>query len=332
MGLFSNQSQSTQTQSQNQTTAPWSAQQPYLLDAFKKAQSNYNTGASSLYSGQQIAGFTPEQMSVFKSLYDYGTNNNIPGLSASVGSNLANTGSQGLTAAMDRLLAFKPQGSTQSNIDAAGSYANNPYISGQVDAAMRDANRYVNEQQLPALERTAAMTGNVNASTTGQGGIAEGIIRRGLAEKAADVSANMRGSAYTQGLNLAEQGRQSDTSAVLDALKATGSLGATSAASGVDALGNSIRQQGTLYDLAGTGAQGYQDANQNIIDNAKAMSEYGADRLNTLLSQYFNTVGSQNWGSQQTGTQTTNTQQTQNKSLGDTIAGILGGVGGLFKK
>lgn len=99
----------------------------------------------------------------------------------------------------------------------------------------------------------------------------------------------------------------------------------------MDALGNSISQQGTLYGLAGTGAQGYQDANQNTIDNAKAMSEYGADRLNTLLSQYFNTVGSQNWGSQQTGTQTTNTQQTQNKSLGDTIAGILGGVGGLLK-
>lgn len=333
MGLFSNETKSTQTTNTNETTAPWTAQQPYLTDAFAKAQGNYNLGARNLYSGQQIAGFTPEQMNVFKSLYDYGMGSSaIPGVSAAVGTNLAQTGSQGLTAAMQRLLAFKPTGNAQSNIEAAGLYSDNPYLSGQVDAAMRDANRYVTERAIPALDRTAAMTGNVNASTTGQGGISEGIIRRGLAEKAADVSANIRGNAYNTGLNLAEQGRQSDTNAVLDALKSTGSLGATSASSGVDALGNSISQQGTLYGLAGTGAQGYQDANQATIDNAKAMSEYGADRLNSLLSQYWATVGANNWGSQTTGTQVTNTQKTEDPSIANQIAGVLGAAGSLFKK
>lgn len=333
MGLFSNESQTTQTTNTSETTAPWSAQQPYLLDAFKKAQSNYNMGAGSLYSGDQIAGMTPEQMNVFKSLYSYGmNNNNIPGISASVGTNLANTGSQGLSAAMERLLAFKPTGGPQDNVTTAGLYADNPYISGQVDAAMRDASRYVNEQQLPALDRAAAMTGNVNSSTVGRGGIAQGIIQRGLAEKAADVSANLRGSAYSQGLNLAEQGRQADTNSILDALKSTGSLGATSAGAGVDALGNSINQQGTLYSLAGEGAAGNQAANQASIDNAKAVSEYGADRLNSLLSQYFSTVGGANWGSQSTGTGTTVTTKKEDPSIANQIAGVLGGLGGLFKK
>lgn len=333
MGLFSNQSNTTQTTNTNETTAPWSAQQPYLTDAFAKAQSNYNLGARNLYSGQQIAGFTPEQMNVFKSLYDYGMGSSaIPGVSAAVGTNLAQTGSQGLTAAMQRLLDFKPGGGTQSNINAAGLYADNPYISGQVDAAMRDADRYVTERALPALDRTAAMTGNVNASTTGQGGISEGIIRRGLAEKAADVSSALRGDAYTKGLTLAETGRQADTNAVLDALRTTGSLGATSAASGVDALGNSINQQGTLYGLAGEGASGVRDANQATIDNARAMSEYGADRLNSLLSQYFGTVGANNWGSQTTGTQTTNTTKNENPSVANQVAGVIGALGSLFKK
>lgn len=334
MGLFDNlfKTSETKTTTNNQTTetAPWAAQIPYLQDAFAKAQSNYNSGAGNVYSGDHVAQFTPDQLSAFKAMFGYGMGSNAPAVSTQVGETLANAGASGLTSAMQRLMSFKPQGGADSNVTTAGLYADNPYLSGQVDAAMRDATRYANEDVLPGIRRTAAMHGNVNANTTGTGGIAEGIVARGLSDKAADVSSTLRGNAWNTGLQLAEQGRQADTNAILDALKTSGGLGATSAASGVDALTSGISQQGSLYDMANAGASGQRDATQASIDNALAKSEYPADRLNSLLSQYFNIIGSNNWGGTSNTTGTSTTNATQNKSTAEGIAGLVGSIAGLF--
>lgn len=330
MGLFSSESKQTQTTSNSSSTQPWSAQIPYLTDAFAKAQSNYKLGAGNLYNGEQVAQFSPDQLAAFKAMFGYGMNSNAPETSTQVGETLANTGASGLTAAMQRLMAFKPEGSPQDNITTAGLYADNPYISGQVDAAMRDASRYANETALPGIRQTAAMTGNVNSNTTGAGGIAEGIVQRGLAEKAADVSSTLRGNAWNTGLNLAEQGRQFDTNSILDALKSTGTFGTTAAASGVDALGNAINQQTNLFNLASAGAAGERDASQASIDNAKAKSEYSADRLNSLLAQYFQIIGNPGYGSQSTSTSTTTGTKTEDPSIAQQAAGIIGALGGLF--
>jgi hypothetical protein len=190
---------------------------------------------------------------------------------------------------------------------------------------MRDASRYANEVQIPGVSRTANLGGNTNASSTA---IQQGIVQRGLAEKAADVSSSLRGDAWNQAVQLAEQGRQFDTSSILDALKSTGTLGANAAASGIAGTGSAIEQQRSLYDLANTGASGIQSANQAAIDDAKAQSEYSADRLNSLLQQYYAAIQG-DYGGTSTGTSTS--QVKENKSIGDTISGVLGGLGGLFK-
>lgn len=329
-GLFSSDKTETTTTNQSQTTNPWSPQIPYLQDVFSNAQSNYNTGAGNVYSGDQVAQYTPDQMNVFAQMLGYGTGSNAAQISANAGTNLVNTGVNGLDSAMQRLLSFKPTDATSNNITAAGAYADNPYLSGQVDAAMRDALRYANEQAIPAIQRQAAAHGNVNANTTGQGGIAEGIVQRGLADQAGDISSQLRGNAWNQGLQLAESARTADQNAILQALQSTGALGASSAASGVDALNSSVNQQANLFDLANTGAAGQQAANQASIDNARAVSEYPADRLNSLLSQYFQNISGNYGGStNSTGTLTTDTQQ--NQSFASGIAGILGSVAGIGK-
>ena len=63
--------------------------------------------------------------------------------------------------------------------------------------------------------------------------------------------------------------RTADQNAILQALQSTGALGASSAASGVDALNSSVQNQQANFDLANTGAAGQQAANQASIDNAR---------------------------------------------------------------
>jgi hypothetical protein len=171
----------------NSSSSPWNVQIPYLNQAFNQASGILNQGTGNVYSGDMTAQFTPEQLATFRSMIGQGGN----------AGTLANTGVNSLTGAANGLASFAPQGGVDSNIAAAGQYANNPYLSGQVDAAMRDARRSVSEDALPGIDRGAALTGNLDSSTSG---ISKGIVERGLADKTADVSAGLRGNAYNQGL------------------------------------------------------------------------------------------------------------------------------------
>jgi hypothetical protein len=171
----------------NSSSSPWNVQIPYLNQAFNQASGILNQGTGNVYSGDMTAQFTPEQLATFRSMIGQGGN----------AGTLANTGVNSLTGAANGLASFAPQGGVDSNIAAAGQYANNPYLSGQVDAAMRDARRSVYEDALPGIDRGAALTGNLDSSTSG---ISKGIVERGLAEKTADVSAGLRGNAFNQGL------------------------------------------------------------------------------------------------------------------------------------
>jgi hypothetical protein len=293
------------TQQSSSTSAPWSVQTPYLEDAFTSAKGLYGGGSNNIYNGQQVAQFNPNQLSTFQSMLNYAGGNNAPQTTGAAGAALTGAGTSGLTNAISTLQGFKPSGGTQSNIDAAGLYANNPNVDGMVQAAMRDANRSVSEQQLPQIARSAALTGNTNSNRRG---ISEGIVQRGLADATADTSANIRGGLYDRGLALAEQGRQFDNTASLDAMKAGGSLAGQAAGTGVDASSAGINQAGSLYDIAGAGGAGQQASSQAAIDDAKARSEYANNTPYDLLAKYYGIVGGNNWGGQSSGTSTT-TQQ-----------------------
>lgn len=313
-------SRSTQTTDSTQSSTPWSVQQPYLTQAWQQASNNLNTSNQNTYKGEQIAQFTPEQLANYRNMAGY--NSSAPTTTANVGTQLATGGANAITQAMGNLQGFTPSGGPQSNIDAAKAYANGLDISGAVDASMRDARRAVSEEALPQIARSSAMTGN---QFSNKRAISEGIVERGLAEKTADVSSQLRNDAYQKGLSLAEGGRQFDNNALLDAMKSAGALGNNAAGTGVNALGNSITQQGGLFDIINQGGAGLRDANQAGLDNERAKAEYGTGSAWDNLNNFWNIVGSNSWGGTQTGQQT----QTSTPSFWNVVGGLMGAGGSL---
>jgi hypothetical protein len=393
--------ETTQTQNQSGTsqTRPLLEQLQYLQDAWSRAQGTYGQTQGNQYNGDLIARLTNEQANNFRGMYDFANNgglanSNYSGDVASgaqrVAGNLAGTGAgftgtanglydlgrglvgsgtdltnRGAGSAFDTVGALRnyaTTGGVGTNISEAARYADNPYLSGQVDAAMRDARRQVSEQALPQIARDAALTGNIGSSKRG---LAEGVVQRGLAEKTADVSAGLRGDAYNQGLNLAEQGRQFNNSAILDALRSSGSLagslaglgiGQTGAGTslinsgtgagtlglgfnnasqdatrlGLDANNQQLAQRLGLFGLANDAGAGMQAGNQLALDADRSRTEYSNQNAWDDLARYYSIIGSNNWGGTTNSTQTGTVNQTREASPFTIAGGLLGGATGLF--
>jgi hypothetical protein len=297
-------------------------QQPYLQDAFGQASTNLNNANNNTYTGQQVSQFTPDQLATFQKMIGYGDNSSGADTSSSVGMGTANAGMGALTSAFSGLQGWKPEGGTQSNIDAATAYANNPATDGMIQAAMRDSQRAVSEGVLPQNARNDALSGNTMSSKSA---LTQGVVERGLADKTADVSANIRGQQFNNGLQLAEQNSQSNNSNMLQSLLGQLSGANTSIGTGVGAIGSGIQQQGGLFDIANGGGAGMQQDGQNKIDNEKGMSEYASGTANQNLQNFFNIIGSQNWGGSSSGT------QTSTPSMWNTIGSALGMGASLYK-
>ncbi len=306
---------STTETKQNQTNNPWAVQIPYLTDAFSKAQGQVNSG----YTGDRVAQFTPDQLATFQRMVGAGNNPAAQNIGAT-SDQLMTGGANATTGALSRLGAFNPAGGTQSNIDAANSYADAAVSPGAIDAVMRDARRSVSEGALPQIARNSAVTGNTMSSRRA---ISEGLVERGLAEKTADVSAGMRSDAFGKGLSLAEGGRQFDNNAMLDALKASGSIGAGASEAGISGANSGVDTLGKLFQLATAGGAGQQAATQAGYDNSIAKSGSVWDDL----AKYYGIVGGNNWGGTQSGTGTS----TKNPSIWEIAGGLMSAGGSLLK-
>lgn len=192
------------------TQDPWKVQQPYLLAGFQGAKNNYqNAMQTPYYTGDLYATMNPMQRSAIE-----GTNAFATGAASDAASGLLNTStgmlnpaSTGMMDAGQGLLSSSMMDPTQANIASAGAYADNPYLSGAIDAASRDVTRKLTEQVLPGINRIGSATGNTNSSRTG---IAEGLALRGAQDRIGDISATMRGDAYNRGMQTAEAARQAN--------------------------------------------------------------------------------------------------------------------------
>jgi hypothetical protein len=187
----------------NINKAPWEKQQPYVLDAYDKAQTAFN-GAQAVgdYKGPWTAGMDPWQTQGLNTLGQFGQQQGMQGAQSLIGAGNASLGAGaqfGQNAAS--LYGQVGQDPTQQIIGNAGQYAANPYIDGMVDAASRDVNRNLYENQLPGLDMQAASTGNMDSTRTG---VAQGIMQRGAADRVADISAQLHGQAYNTGLSTAQ--------------------------------------------------------------------------------------------------------------------------------
>lgn len=279
-GLLGSKKQTTSS-----TSAPWSAQQPYLKAGMQDAAYQYGQQRSSpYYSGDMYANMDPRTSQALQGLFAYGPQGaaNANALTGN-GISLLASGGANLGAASNRLSGFNPSDPTQANITNAGLYANNPALDGAIDAASRDVTRNLSEVELPGINRNSVSGGNTNSTRTG---IAEGIALRGAGDRIGDIASNMRYDAYNNGLSLAEQARSTNQADWLQANSQLGALSNNAIAQGMAGIGNG---QGLAYDNfdAQTAAGGlYQKDAQGNLDESFAKWQGQDMRAWDLLNRY----------------------------------------------
>jgi hypothetical protein len=150
---------------------------PYITAGYSGGQNALNDAlAKGYYGGPTRAGFNNQMTTGLDNRFNLGTSgfnnaNNFMNIGSSFAGNAANLYNM----------------ASADNLGDAQRYAtanSQPLI----DAAMRGADRNLNETQLPGLNRMAAGSGNTNNS---RAGLTEAVLRRANSETYADTAANV---------------------------------------------------------------------------------------------------------------------------------------------
>lgn len=265
MGNLFKPSQQTTTS----TSAPWGPEGDALKYGYGQLQNVIGSKVGTpYYQGDTYAPMDPLTAQGIQANADYAT-----GAGAQAATNVGNSAGAVLPAASsglsayDQLRQMASQDPTQANISAAGAYANNPFMNDMIDAASRDVSRNLFENELPAINQAATASGNINSS---RAGTADAIARRGAADRVADISAQLRGDAYQNGLSLAQQAHQANMS-------------------GLGAAGQGF---GDIYDL---GLRGTLAGHQLALDNGNTLISGGQlnqqDQQGALTADYNKWLG-----------------------------------------
>jgi hypothetical protein len=319
-----------QTQWQNSITytEPWRIQEPYLKSAFGRAEEAYQKGMNTgPYTGDYVATGDAQNAGAYNQAYGFGTNadslgyiKNLLGQSNSwvnQGSDLGTYGAEGLKSLSGD--------QTDSILANASKYGNNSFISDAVQGAMLDANRNASESAVPNLYRSAARS---NALNSDRAALAQGVVERGLAERAAALSAGMRQDAWNTGVGTSanELNNRRSTYGTL------AELGTRLAGQGMTGLNEGIQDQGSLNQMSAAGAEGNRMLRQAELDNAMAKYQGNQNFPWSALQNFYQIVGDKSWGGMQAsaGAGGSNTTETKQPSVTSQIGGGLGALGGLF--
>lgn len=310
-------------QQTDQKVDPWSGQQPYLLNAFKQAQTIYDANKDAgPYTGEFFATPTQDQINTFKGAISYtnGAGRQANDALSNAGLYQLSQGNQASTAALSGLNNFNNTDWTSRNIDTAKAYASGMDVDGLVSAGMKDAYRVAGENTLPTLYRNANASGNLDGSRQA---LSEGVVQRGLNDQAQALRAQLGSDAYKTGLNQAN----TDRAGILSGLTAQLTGGQNMATMGAGNINAGVTGTEGLYNLAGAASDKLQAFDQAAIDNNLSKYDYMQQQPYQNLDQYMQIVGGQSWGSHTTGTSVT-----ENKpSALSTIGSIFGGLGSMFK-
>ena len=312
------------TSSTTQNTSPWAPQANALTSAFNDAQGAYQKAQGAQAPTNFTAGLTPDQISTFQHMIGFGNDPTTSNAEAATGSTLANTGANSVSGALTGLSGFNPSATNnpQSLVSAANQFVAGQNIPAQVKNAMQQATETARDVTLPGIEQNAAITGNTNSS---RAGIAQGLVQRGLAEQAANLSGTLQSNAFANGLNLAQQQAAGNNTLGLGALSAQGTLGNSAATTGVGAQSTALNDYIKQLTTAAAGGAGLQSGNQSDLDNQLKQYQSGVNSPFGPLSNLMQIIGGQSWGQQMTGSQTT----TSTPSTMSVIGGLLGGLGSL---
>jgi hypothetical protein len=174
-----------------------------------------------------------------------GSNLAVPNQQAATGDALQTAGTSGVQGALTGLSNYNASSTnnTQSQVDDANQYVAGQNIPAQVKAAMQGATETARDVIMPGIEQNAAIGGNTNGTRTG---IADGLVQRGLAEQSANLNGSLSGTAFANGLSLAQQTNQNNNTANLGALSSAGTIANSAASTGVNAGIASVANQGAL--------------------------------------------------------------------------------------
>lgn len=308
---------SKQTTTSTFDQGPWSGQQPYIKDIFSQAQNLYNEQKNNPYKGDYIAQGNQQMRDLMAQAQNWYATTGVQRADDLYGTSnqLLNTGAQGSMDTAQALEDFYNSDRVGTIINDAGRIADNPYISGMVNAAMRDANRNASENALPSLYRNSAAMGNINSS---RAALAQGVVERGLAEKTADISSTMRGDAYRTGLGIGFNNQQLGLESLNSAARAYDAMLGRGYGGITDAYN---MRKDSINTSLGMG-QGLQGMDQLKIDNELMKRDAG---YNDLM-RYYSIIGANNWGSSGSSTST----QKQQPGAAQIAGGVLGAVGSLF--
>lgn len=140
----------------------------------------------------------------------------------------------------------------------AQGYVDEGRVQGQVDAALRDVGRNLNENTLPGLNARAVAGGNLNSA---RAGAAEAVARRAAEDRASDLASGIRSEAYNTGLSAALQANQQQNNLALGANAQASSTGGALAN-----LGENQRQFDASSRLSAAGTLGALDTSNRSLD------------------------------------------------------------------
>lgn len=308
------------------TTDPWAPQASALQTAFNGASGALNTASGATAPTDFTAQMSPEALAAFQQMVQQGSNLSVPNGQAATGTTLQNAGTAGVTGALSGLGSYNASNTNNpdSLVAAANQYVAGQNIPAQVKAAMQGATETARDVTMPGIEMNAANTGNTNSSRTG---IADGLVQRGLAEQSANLNGSLSGTAYANGLALAQTQANNNNTSNLGALSTAGNIGNTAASTGVNAGTASVANQGALSSEAAAGGAGTTAADQANLTNQLQQYQSATSSPFDALKQYMSVVGSNNWGSSTNGTSNTTSQP----SAWDTISGLMSSAGSAAK-
>lgn len=296
-----------------------------LTTAFNGAQNAYGTASQAVAPTDFTAQMNPAQLAAFQQMVQQGGNLSTPNTQAATGTALQGAGTAGVTGALSGLSSYNPSATnnTQSQVDAANKYVAGQNIPAQVAAAMQGATQQARDVTMPGIEQNAAGTGNTNSSRTG---IADGLVQRGLAEQSANLNGSLSGTAFANGLNLAQTTANNNNQQGLGALTTAGNIGNTAANTGVNAGNASVANQGALSGEAAAGGAGLTAAQQANLTNQGQQFASQTQSPYAALQGLMGIAGTNNWGQNTTGTNNT----TSTPSAWDTISGLMSSGGSLL--
>jgi hypothetical protein len=166
------------------SSAPWAGQQPYLTDLFGQAQDQYQrTSGYGPFAGAGYAAMNPMQRAALEGQFAQGGQ--------------AAQGAQNIYGMADRYAGagagagdLYTQAGDVAGAGPGGIYSGlqSQFGQGMKDAAGRDIARNLYENQIPGQNLDAAAAG---ASRGSRAGAAEAVLKRGAADRLADISSQV---------------------------------------------------------------------------------------------------------------------------------------------